>query len=849
MMHSAIGVSLGNGVGRTLVARGLLGKAGLLLMVLALACFAGGCAAQRAYASGKTAASAGEWDVAVEQYRQALIADPDNTEYRIALQRAMNSASVYHAERGRNADLRGQLEEALREYKRASEYDPANRQYAAKAAELDRKLRELAEAAAPKPPITQLREQARQQAAAPASFRLNELLPALSFANASVRDILLGVGKLAGINVTFERDYNDQNRPYSVEMDGVTLEQALNQITLANQLFYKVLNPRTILVINDNAQKRQAYDEQVIQTFRLSHADAVEVQSMVQQVVRITAAAQVTQFQISANKTQNTITVRAPLNIIQIMDRVIDSVDTPKAEVIVEVEILEVRKSRLKQYGLDLGNYTIGAVYSPEVDPRGDSGLTSPPFNLNTPFVQGINRGDFYLAVPSAAIRFLESDNNTKLLAKTQLRGAEGQEMTLNLGEDVPVPTTVYTPIAQGGANVNPLSSFNYRTVGIVLKATPRVTYENEILITMEVENSARGADSNVGGTNLPTFATRKVTGQLRLRDGEPNLLAGLLQENERKQLRGVVGLLRLPVIRQLFSANDETIEQTDIIMLMTPRIIRSHELKASDLEPLFIGTAANPGVGGPPPLILQPAVETPTPGAPAPPPAPAGVAPAPAPAPAPPIPGAPQPNPPGATPGAAPGAAPTTTPAPPPGANATPLPAPLAAGPPGPPTTGATTATAAAPSTGSTSAALLPAGPGTQIVISPSATDLRVGTTGYQVPIMAVNASRLSSVTLTVTYNPAALRVRSIQQGSFMSTAGTAVAFQQNANTPGRIDMVLTRTGDSTGAAGTGLLASILFDAIGAGPANLTVTGSATAPGGGALPLQFGGVPPMTVR
>ena len=124
-----------------------------------------------------------------------------------------------------------------------------------------------------------------------------------------------------------------------------------------------------------------------------------------------------------------------------------------------------------------------------------------------------------------------------------------------------------------------------------------------------------------------------------------------------------------------------------------------------------------------------------------------------------------------------------------------------------------------------------------------------RVGTTAYQVPISVVNASRLSSVTLTVTYNPAALRVRSIQQGSFMSTAGTAVAFQQNANTPGRIDMVLTRTGDATGASGTGLLVSILFDAIGAGPANLTVTGSATAPGGGALPLQFGGVPPMTVR
>ena len=822
--------------GTTGFARVLRGRAGGLMVALLLAAFAGGCAAQRAYTSGKTAANAGEWDVAVEQYRQALIADPENLEYRVSLQRAMQSASIYHAERGRNADLRGQLEDAAREYKRASEYDPANRQYAAKANELDRKVREQAEAAAPKSPIQQLRDNSRQQSAAPALFRLNEVLPLITFANASVRDILSAVGKLAGINVTFERDYAEQ-RAYSVEMDGVTLEQALNQITLANQLFYKVLNPRTIMVINDNAQKRQLYDEQVIKFLRLSHADATEVMAMLQQVVRIPAVAQATQFSISANKTQNSITVRAPLNIVQIIERVVEAADTPKAEVIVEVEILEVRKSRLKQYGLDLGNYTIGAVYSPEVDPRGDSGLTSPPFNLNTPFAQGINRGDFYIAVPSAAIRFLEADQNTKLLAKTQLRGAEGQEMTLNLGEDVPVPTTVYTPIAQGGANVNPLSSFNYRTVGIVLKATPRVTYENEILIAMEVENSARGADSNVGGSNLPTFATRKVTGQLRLRDGEPNLLAGLLQENERKSLRGVVGLLRLPVIRQLFSANDDTIEQTDIIMLMTPRIIRSHELTQTDIDAMFIGTTANLGIGGPPPLIAQPTVETPAPAAPG------GVVPAPAPAPvAPPVtPGAPPP-PPGPAPGAVPGAAPSPTP--PPGANLTPAPAPLPAGPAGPPATAASTA---ASTPGAKSAALLPTS--TQIVVTPSTTDMRTGTNGYPVAVTVVNAARLSSVSLTMTYNPAALRVRSIQQGSFMSSAGTAVAFTQNADTPGRIDMVIMRTGDATGAAGSGLLASVLFDAIGAGPANVTVTGTATIPGGGALPLQFGGVPPMTVK
>ena len=192
------------------------------------------------------------------------------------------------------------------------------------------------------------------------------MLPTLSFANASVRDILNVVGRLAGINVTFERDYAEP-RTYTVEMDGVTLEQALNQITLANQLFYKVLNQRTIMVINDNAQKRQRYDEQVIKVLRLSHADATEVMAdaaagrahpgggagdavldlgqqdaeLDRRCVRRSTSCR------SSSGSSSPSTRRGPKSI-------------------VEVEILEVRKSRLKQYGLDLGNYTIGVVYSPE---------------------------------------------------------------------------------------------------------------------------------------------------------------------------------------------------------------------------------------------------------------------------------------------------------------------------------------------------------------------------------------------------------------------------------------------------------------------------------------------------
>jgi general secretion pathway protein D len=815
-----------------------------MVMMLVLALGASGCAAKKAYSAGKTAAAAGEWDVAVDQYRRALEAEPMNAEYRLALQRAMGSAALDFAEKGRNAELRGQLDDALRAYRKSSEYDPTNGTIATKVTELDKKLRAAAEQAQPRPNIQQLREAARQ-ATTPALFRLNEVLPRLQFPNASPKDILNTIGQMAGINVQFDAGYQDP-RAYTMDLEGVTLEQALNAVTQANQLFYKVTNSRTILIANDTQPKRAQYDEQVVKVLRLSHADATELTAMLQQAIRITAAGTVVQFSMTANKTQNSILVRAPANVVEVIERIADAMDTPRAEVVIEVEILEVRKSRLRQYGLDLGNYTIGAVYSPESDPRNGSALNPPAFNLNTPF-RSINRGDFYLAVPAAAIHFLETDSQTKLLAKTQLRGSEGQKLTLNLGDDVPVPSTVFTPIAQGGANVSPLSSFNYRTVGIVLEATPRVNYDDEIMIDLNVENSTRAPDVNVGGTNLPSFTTRKVTSQLRLRDGEPNLLAGLLQENERKSLNGFPGILHLPVIKQLFSSNDETIEQTDIIMLMTPRIIRSHELTQKDLEALFIGTSTNLGIGGPPPLIapspVDPALTTP------------GNAPAGAPGALPPGAFAPNPNP-AAPPGAPPAGAPLgnpNTPQPPPGAPRSELPGPASSPPPSPtpqPLPPTATASTASSQTGGATGALGPAGSGTQIIVAPSNTDMRAGNTGYTVALQVANASRLSSVALTLTYNPAALRVRSVQQGFFMSSSGSAVAFtEDHTTTPGRIDLIIVRTGDSTGAAGNGLLGSILFDALGPGAANLTITGTATVPGGGTQTLQFAPIPPVTVR
>jgi Flp pilus assembly secretin CpaC len=789
---------------------------------------------------GERAARAGDWDTAVEYYRQAVQDDPDRAEYKIALERATFAAAGIHTDRARKAEDEGRLDEALREYRRAAELDPSNRQAAAKASELERVIRERIEAARPRPPIERLREQARQAAPEPLLSPSSPLGP-VRFVNASAREVLGFIGESTGISVIFDRDFVD--RQITINTDGVTLEQALQQIMVANQMFYKVLNERTILVAQDTTAKRTQYEEQVVRTFFLSHADATEMSQLLTGIIRIAGMA--VQPQFVANKSTNTLTARASTAVMAIIERMLLANDKPRAEVVIDVQILEVSRERVKKYGLNLSAYEIGGVFSPEVAP---SATASGSFNLNT-ISQGISTADFYLAVPTALLRFLESDSRTKVLAKPQLRGTEGQKVTLNLGEEVPIPTTTFTPIAGGGAATNPLTSFGYRTIGIIVDMTPRVTYEGDIILELTLENSARGVDLPVGEQSLPSFSIRKVTTKLRLRDGEPNLLAGLLREDERRSLSGFPGIMRMPVLQQLFGSTDTNIRQTDIVMLLTPRVVRSHELTAIDLAPIYIGPQSNLALGGgPPPLINVPGSEPPPEpptvigGPPVQPPGatlqiPPGSSPVPGMTTVPPPAATPPGTPPGtppptvlpATPPVVPPAPPPVTPALPPGTTVPPgtPPEPPARDTPTPP---ATTQPAQQPAAGGGGRITLAAPP-----------QMTVGAGPYTVPVSISGASRISTISLSISYNPAVLRVRSVQEGTFMRQGGISAAFTNSVDgASGRIDIAITRPGDQTGALGTGLLAALLFEPVAPGQSPLTVTGVGTVVGGGQAVLQF---------
>ena len=347
-----------------------LTRVSALLLALALLT---GCAAGRAFRRGEDRARVGDWDAAVTYYRQAMQANPDRAEYRIALERAMLNASRVHFDAARQLEAKDQLDGALLEYRRTIEYDPGNRQALERVVQLEKTIRDRIEASRPKPAIVQLREQARQLGAAPLLNPASRAPFDISFKQSSLRDILTFISNATGINVIYDASFQD--RPITIQLQG-SVEQALNMLLSSQGLFYTVLDERTIVVAQDTAPNRLKYERQVAITLPISYADATEIAQMLTAITRTTTGVTIPPV-IIPNKTSNTITVRATQPVVDVIQALVLSNDKPRAEITLDVEILEVSRTRTKELGLDLSAHQIGAIFSPEQAPPGSAGATS----------------------------------------------------------------------------------------------------------------------------------------------------------------------------------------------------------------------------------------------------------------------------------------------------------------------------------------------------------------------------------------------------------------------------------------------------------------------------------------
>jgi len=562
-------------------------RALLLLAALALtpACASNGTFINAA----QTAERQGDFDRAVVEYTQALRKNPDDNFARDALQRAKVRASEAHYNRGRRLASTGELEEALVELQIASELNPANGALQDELRRTRAQLRARVQVAREgKTQLETLVEQARSTPSPGLDLPKATPLPdSLIFREASARDVFITIARFAGVNVAFDAGYRDV--PVSLELRQPTLETALTAVASSTRTFYRVTATNTITVIPDTPAKRREYEDEVIRTFYLSNADVKETLDLLRIVVD--------NRRIAAISGTNAITVKDTPERVAAAARVIAAIDKARAEVVIDVELLEVDRTRLKEYGLQIASPNQpGIAGSVTVQPN--------PISLGN--LVNLTKDDVFLAdVPGLYYRLLKSDANTRTLASPQLRTSEGIAAQARFGERVPVPVTVFAPIATGGVNQQPITSFNYENIGVNIDITPRIHHNDDVSLALRVELS------NISGTgfgDLPTFGNRSVSTTIRLRDGETNMLAGLIRDEEREVLDGVPGLSDIPVIGRLFAANRIENKQTDIVLMLTPHIVRVLDLTEADLRPFRVGrdTDAAAGLDAPPASLLD---------------------------------------------------------------------------------------------------------------------------------------------------------------------------------------------------------------------------------------------------
>ena len=761
---------------------------GLLMLMAA------GCATGQSVSKGEDAAKKGDWDAAVAYYRQAVAADPKAIEARVGLERATREAAAAHITRAKKLEADEQWQGAAQEYRLAVEFEPSNAMALSKALALERKVRDLAEAARPR---TRMEEMQRQASATSPIPKLDPRtpVPGVRFNNSSLRDIFNMISMSTGINVTYDQGLDGTlSRGHTIDTTDVPLENLLNQLMQSFGLTYKVLDQRSIFIYQDNAGNRAKYEDLYQQTFYLSNAEVGEVSTTLNQLLTTTTTGN--RPTITQHKSLNSITVRASAPMMGMIENIIKTADKPRAEVLIEVTILEVSRTRMRELGIDLSQYAIGLAFSPAGVPGnvGTTFGTPPPFNL--PQANAAGRNDVYLAIPSATIKLLESDNKTRLLAKPQLRGREGSQLTLNLGDRVPIPQTTFQAAATGGVATIPQTTYAYQQIGVNVNMTPKVTYQDEIILDpIVVDKSGLGQNILVAGQLLPTFVNRTASTAMRLRDGESNLLAGLIRQEDREIANSLPGISSIPILRSFFGTTNTTTDSSDIIMIVTPHIIRSREITAEDLKPLYVGTSTNLGAGGAPSLI--------SPGAPPPPPIGPG-----------------QPG----QPPAAGAAVPTTGAGNPPAAGAPPATPPRAPG-----------VVPIEPVNPAGAAAA-----GARVSVTAPEAPLQAGGPPYTMPVKIDGVSQLGQATVTITYDPKVLRAINVSPGAFMGQGGVQPTFVPKIDeATGRIDIAVARPATAPGASGTDWLAGIVFQAVGPGQSRISVTAVLMTAAGQPIPVQ----------
>ncbi|MBK9963517.1 MAG: hypothetical protein IPP07_00890 [Holophagales bacterium] len=562
-------------------------RALLLAAAVVLAVVTSGCASERAFREAQDHEQMKHWDLAVMAYQKAASLDPANKKYESSLFRARLQAAQTHLGRGRLHRSAGQLDLAQVELEQSVALDSTNDVAVQELKRVTEDIEARRLDAAGGSPTERAKAKAKGRRATPPMLNPASDKPIdVTFPpDTPIKKVYQALCTASGINVIFDPQLKDDK--FTIDLRNLTFQKALETTMRQAGHFYKVIDEKTILVAQDTQQNRKEYEDQVVRTFFLSNGDVKDVSAMVRGLLDLRRMATVTQL--------NAIVIRDTADKVAVAERLIEVNDKAKAEVVLDVELLQLSTKKLMDLGVALSSYkpiTTGTATASD-----GTAIKSLPWNE----LLKLSLSDFNFTVPSIAVNFLKSNTDAEILARPQLRIAEGEKAQLVIGDRVPIPvTTINTQQAVGQVGVVPVTSFQYQDIGIKLDIETRVHHNKEVSLKLTVEvSNLNGSVAGPNGQDQPIIATRTITSNIRLKDGETSFLAGLIQTVKLRTKSGMPFLSDLPLLGPLFGQTSVQNDRNDIFLTLTPHITRAPQIDEEDLIPVWVGTENNVSFSG----------------------------------------------------------------------------------------------------------------------------------------------------------------------------------------------------------------------------------------------------------
>ncbi len=566
---------------------------GSVVLCLGLGLLAAGCPkGQSDYQQGKKAETLSDFDDAYVYYQKALKADPNNAYYKIETDQARFQAGQMHLQRGYAARKKGDLQTALAEFQRALLIDPAS---SAAEQEVQRTVDAIAETSRANDAAAQPEPEPGEQTLASMPPELKPLSNAaitLTMSN-DAKMVFDTIGKLAGITVIYDPDF--AARPVKTTLNNVTLQQALDIVSLQAKAFWKPVTENIIFVIPDQPQKRRDYEEEIVKTFYLSNTvqaqDLTEIVTGLRQLLDLKRLQQV--------NSQNAIIVRDTPDKVALAGKMIADIDKAKPEVVIQVEVLQARTDRLRDLGI-LPGQTVSASISPanNTTTTGTTSTTTNNGSVTVSQLRHLTNNDISLTLPTLTANAILTDTYTKIIQNPEIRSIDGQPAKLKIGDKIPVATGSFQAgvgvgSAGAGGLVNPLvnTQFQYLDVGVNVDITPRVHPNHEISMKVKVEVSSQTGVAPIGGINQPIISQRTIEHDVRLKEGEVSVLGGLFEKTDTKTLNGWPGFAKIPFFRYFFSDDRHDMENSEVLIVLIPRIVRLPDWTKKNLQSMYSGT------------------------------------------------------------------------------------------------------------------------------------------------------------------------------------------------------------------------------------------------------------------